>query len=351
MFHRVGRMTGINLPLATLFAAPTVRTLAQAYHAAGAPMPATTQAKRAPADPWAPLVPMRTGSRPSPLFFIHAVGGNVLNYRPLAAEMPADMPVYGLQALGLDGRTPPLTRIEDMAKRYVQEIRSVQPTGPYHLAGGSMGGMIAYEMAQQLVAAGEQVAMLGLIDTSSRYGSRVRDEARQRPSRWRKIRQRLQGLSAIEVVQAIAAMLRARRQAAIARRRVEALRRRGEELPHDLRYGDIEAAHFRAYRDYVVTPYAGKLTLFRAEQQRAGRAVDATLGWDALVGDLDVFSIPGDHDVIVEAPELARSLREAIEAAHVPPTAEQGDRRTADRHPDRANMLQGEGGRVVNTVA
>src|SRR5690606_40388120 len=107
---------------------------------------------------------------------------NVLNYRRLAMEMSTDMPIYGLQALGLDGCTRPLERIEDMARRYVAEIRTVQPAGPYYLAGGSMGGMIAYEMAQQLTAAGEEVALLGLIDTSSHFGNRLRAQAANPPS-------------------------------------------------------------------------------------------------------------------------------------------------------------------------
>ncbi|MEP6633536.1 MAG: alpha/beta fold hydrolase, partial [Luteimonas sp.] len=325
MFHRIGRQTGVNLPLATLFAAPTVRTLTEAYRTAAAvrehSADASAQASSA-ADPWAPLVPMRAGSQPAPLFFIHAVGGNVLNYRPIAAKMPPGMPVYGLQALGLDGRTPPLTRIEDMAERYVYEIRKVQPHGPYYLAGGSMGGMIAYEMAQRLVAAGERVAMLGLIDTSSRFGSRVREASRRPPSQWRKLRNRLHGLSPIEALRAIAAMARMRMQAAKIKQRIATLRARGEEVPHDLRYGDIEAVHHHAYQQYEVKPYGDALTLFRAEQQHPDYATDQSLGWEGLVACLEVLRIPGDHDVIVEAPELARGLCSAIEASRHGPDAD-----------------------------
>src|SRR5690606_23118055 len=129
-----------------LFSAPTVQGLARAFREAGVvdrqdhvPSESThTGAKRPGADPWAPLVSIRGGDpqRP-PLFLVHAVGGNVLNYRPLAARMPAGLPVYGLQAVGLDGGTAPLTRIEDMAARYIREVRSVRPQGPYLLAGGS----------------------------------------------------------------------------------------------------------------------------------------------------------------------------------------------------------------------
>jgi amino acid adenylation domain-containing protein len=317
MFHRASRLTNINLPLAALFMAPTVRSLTAAYRTAGAKMPGDSKSKQAVVDPWAPLVPIRAGSDPDapPLFLAHAVGGNCLNYRHLATGMPADMAVYGLQALGLDGLTAPLSKIEDMARRYVSEIRNVQPSGPYYLAGGSMGGMIAYEMAQQLIAAGEQVAMLGLIDTSSTYGARLRTAAANPPSRLHRFRQRLRGLSPMEALRAIANMPRSRIVAANARRRVAALREHGEPVPHDLRYADVEATHLRAYRDYVVKPYPGKLTLFRAEQQHPDLGGDPSLGWDGMVGAVDVFPIPGSHSGIVEKPELQPSLVQAIESA------------------------------------
>jgi len=293
-------------------------------------------------------VPIRAGSDPdaTPLFFAHAIGGNVLNYRGLAGEMPADMPVYGLQALGLDGRTPPLTRIEDMARRYVSEIRKVQPAGPYYLAGGSMGGMIAYEMAQQLTEADEVVAMLGLIDTSSHYGNRLRAQAAQPPSAMQRLRQRLRGLSPAQALLAIAGMPGARMAAAKARKRVEELRRQGEPLPHDLRYADVEATHLRAYRDYVVKPWPGKLSLFRAEEQAPELGDDPFLGWGPLVGQVEVFDVPGTHRGLVEKPELAPNLSRAIESArrqaHAgPPTAIVSTQEKTEAANDHRHMASG----------
>ena len=108
------------------------------------------------------------GSRPV-FFCVHGAGGNVLIYRDLSQNLGSDQPFYGLQSPGLDGSRPPLTRIEDMAELYVKEIRAVQPYGPYFLGGYCMGGTIAYEMAQQLRAQGEQVALLALFDTMNWY--------------------------------------------------------------------------------------------------------------------------------------------------------------------------------------
>ena len=89
------------------------------------------------------------GTKP-PFFCVHAVGGNVLEYHELAAHFAGEHPFYALQAVGLDGKRAPLTSIAAMAAHYIQEIRHLQPHGPYHLGGRSFGGAVAFEMARQL---------------------------------------------------------------------------------------------------------------------------------------------------------------------------------------------------------
>jgi len=153
LFAEIERLFGRRLPLPTLYKAPTVEELANILR------------EEEQAAPWACLVEIQSsGSRP-PFFLVHGAGGNVLIYRDLARRLGADQPVYGLQSQGLDGRQPFLTRIEDMASRYVEEIRAVRPSGPYLLGGYCMGGSVALEMAQQLHAQGEQVALLALFET------------------------------------------------------------------------------------------------------------------------------------------------------------------------------------------
>ena len=93
-------------------------------------------------------------------------GGNLLVYRDLALALGEDQPVYGLQPRGLDGRFQPSNSIYEMAEFYISQIRQIQPQGPYYLAGLSTGGMIAWEMAQQLKQQGESVDLLALFDTS-----------------------------------------------------------------------------------------------------------------------------------------------------------------------------------------
>jgi len=170
LFAQITKEFQRKLPLSVLFEAQTIAQLAKVL-----------QTDDASSD-WALLVAIQpNGSRP-PFFCIHGGGGNVLIYRDLSRHLGSDQPFYGVQAQGLDGERPCLTTIEAMASLYVNEIRRVQPHGPYHLGGYCMGGTVAYEMAQQLKAQGEEVVLLALFDTMN-WCNIPSDNA------WRKIRQ------------------------------------------------------------------------------------------------------------------------------------------------------------------
>ena len=153
MFPQIEERFHIKLPLATLFEAPTINELAALIRS------------ETPADGWSPLVPIQpNGSRP-PFFCIHGAGGNVLIYRGLSRHLGSDQPFYGLQAQGLDGGIPPLGRIEDMSALYVKAIKRQQRHGPYLIGGYCGGGILAYEVAQQLRSQGEEIGLLALFDT------------------------------------------------------------------------------------------------------------------------------------------------------------------------------------------
>ncbi|HAJ64533.1 MAG TPA: non-ribosomal peptide synthetase, partial [Cyanobacteria bacterium UBA8543] len=153
MFAEVEPIAGRNFPLATLLEAPTIEQLA------------TVIRHKEWSAPWSSLVAIQPGSSKPPLFCIHPVGGNVLEYLNLVRYLGSEQPIYGLQAQGLDGKQTPLNRVKDMAAYYIKEIRTLQPEGPYFLAGYSFGGLVAFEMAQQLHAQGQKVALLALCDT------------------------------------------------------------------------------------------------------------------------------------------------------------------------------------------
>ncbi len=153
MFARIAEKLGKKLPLATMFQGATIRSLARVIRAKGW------------TPDWSVLVPIREhGSKP-PLFLVHGLHGNVLNFYGFRHHMPADQPLYGIQANGLDTGRAAFVSIPEMAEYYIKEIRSVQPVGPYFLGGFSAGGLVAYEMARQLAEAGERVQFLALFDS------------------------------------------------------------------------------------------------------------------------------------------------------------------------------------------
>jgi acyl carrier protein len=172
---------GCRLPLSALVEGPTIGHLA-------ARLTGDT-----PAGAGDVLVPLRAAGGRRPLFCIHELSGTVVVYRRLAAHLSDDQPVYGLQYPGQHLAEPPQLGLEDMAARYCEAIRGVQPAGPYCLAGFSLGGAIAYEIARHLRAAGEEVALLALLDVAvpghgpkglARLGRHIGEFARRAPWAW-----------------------------------------------------------------------------------------------------------------------------------------------------------------------
>jgi aspartate racemase len=227
----------------------------------------------------------------------------------LANYLGSEQPVFGIQSAGLDGTEAPLTRIEDMAARYVTELRAVQPFGPYYLCGYSMGGWIAYEMAKQLMEADQRVAFLGLFDTMSRQGPR-------RASLHQWLGHHASAMAALKPSD-IAPYLgqRARNFAEISR---IAVRSRLFGAAHAVGAtpdmgspARIADANSYAVRNYEIRPYAGDAVLFKATPY-AWTHRNAHEGWrDLIGGHFKTLPIPGTHGDILEEPhvqELADTL-------------------------------------------
>ncbi|PRO69888.1 AMP-binding protein [Alteromonas gracilis] len=113
------------------------------------------------------LILLQKTGEGSPFFFVHPAGGNVIGYVSLANCFAGERPFYGIQSQGLVKGTSTLRTFEEMAEFYIQEMKRVQPNGPYFIGGMCLGGIIAYEMAQQIQRSGESVAFLGLVDPRS----------------------------------------------------------------------------------------------------------------------------------------------------------------------------------------
>ncbi|MGN6729729.1 MAG: amino acid adenylation domain-containing protein [Rhodanobacteraceae bacterium] len=321
VFQRAQELTGVNLPLSTLVTAPTVAGQAAAFRAAGAKEPDSTprEADAGTADPWALLVPLQPRGTLPPLFCVHAVGGNVLSYKPLAQALGEDRPFYGIQAVGLDGITPPLQSLPEMAARYCAEIRTLQPRGPYFLAGRSMGGMIAYEIARQFHEQGERIALLALFDTygpgNHHFELQRAGSLRRMSHAWRGRWQRLRDADLRKLRQWVREFAHWRSLWLTDAIRVRWAGMTGRTLPHALRYRVLLQSNERAYYNYVPPPYPGKITLFRAAEHPPEMAASYALGWEKAGVDLEVLQMTGDHDSLIEQASLVPVFRAALARA------------------------------------
>lgn len=309
MFSLIEKAFGRKLPLATLFQAPTISALADAMRANAWPAP------------WSSLVVIQGGGTRRPFFCIHAAGGNVLEYYDLARHLGPDQPFYGLQAKGLNGKEEPHTNIREMAAHYIEEMREVQPEGPYLIGGRSSGGTIAFEMACQLKAAGEEVALLALLDTYPAGYFKLLPQGRVSRARQiaERVRAHLANLSELGLADKFVYLATKMKYAPAKikhkayRRAYKLYERIGRPLPAVLK--NIEELNFMAAREYVPQFYDGRATLFSATDLTA--SFDVEDGWRQLVTDLQVRRIPGNHLDMIKEPHvrvLADRLRECIDA-------------------------------------
>lgn len=330
VFTQIEKRFGVRLPLATLFRSPTIAQLAVAIREAAPsapiaqvvalPAPAASAKNGSAATAWRALVPIRpTGSRP-PLFLVHAHGGNVLFYNDLVRRLGGDQPVYALQAHGIDGSVEPLETFEAMAHAYVEEIRSVQPHGPYRLGGDCLGGVLAYEMAQQLIAQGEEVEIVAMVDSfhpqyrphvsPSLYGFAHQAQLIRRlhvpnlvrlswPEKWRYAR--------TKGAKAVSQLLR----------HVRLGKRSTSRDP----LGRTQAALERAFDAYRPRPYGGRVVLFRSARQPWGIADDPLLGWHDLAPKLETFEIDSYFQCGVLEPAVEQLASELAEHLQMRPNA------------------------------
>ncbi len=321
LFARIEEEFGRRLPLSLIFSAPTIAQLAHEMNG-GQEIESSHI-----------LATIQRGGDLPPFFCVHGFGGGVVGYGELARRMREDQPFYGFQARGADGKQEPDTSVEAMAARYIEAMRTVQPHGPYRVGGYCYGGVVAYEMARQLEALGEETALVAIIEgfTPKRFQTRT---ARLDPRRLKTIWHSMPYWA-----KDYASMDRAWLMRAVRSRIARRLEHEPDEIyePNDLELAAIAGSdltgvpthHQRlmrlqllALRSYNPRPYGGRVTLFRSDWQSVGKAVfgalDPEYGWGQLAaGGVEIRLVQGAHRNIHMAPHvnsLADQLMAALEA-------------------------------------
>jgi len=337
LLSRIRSTFGVELPLSALLVAPTVELFA-------------VQLRNANAHQHQLLLRMRSGSPTRPPFFCtHGRGGNVLNMRSLAMALPADLPFYCLQAKGLDG-SEPFTNIEDTARCYVDEIRRVQPHGPYYLGGICFGGLVAFEMARVLEKSGEPVAALVLLDCRNpafvnslskreRFVSNIRFYARRAAWHARTLRSKpvnewfeyFKG----RCVALYEYLRKSGLEAETATAEKDMAKVAGTPLGENL--ARVIWANFLAAKEFVPKPYGGGALIIRASERYLDPYDDYFLGWRALVrGAIECFEIDGDHMSILDQPAV-QILADKLDAKFVELSA-QWETKQQQEEPDTREL-------------
>ncbi len=308
LFSRIASVFKMNLPLASLLEADNFEQFASNFEKKLHPSSASVflldnQTKST--DPitvvpqlFKSMVAIKSSGSKNPLFCFHGVGGNILNYVTLIPAAKNDRPLLALQSVGLDGITPPLRTIEEMARSYIREIRLVQPEGPYLLAGGSMGGMVAFEAALQLIKAGEKIEKLIMFDTfgpnldlksynvkkNSSYITKFKDAFNIRKKFWTN-----KFLSKV-------------------------YRTLGLPVPLAILLVEIERKNYQAIWSYYPTERLNAdLHLIRSHLEPTGWYSDPIMGWKGIInGEIKTYEITGTHENFIESAELVNVLKKLI---------------------------------------
>ncbi|WP_372394034.1 amino acid adenylation domain-containing protein [Xanthomonas sp. NCPPB 3582] len=281
------------------------------------------------------VVSVRTTGSQRPLFLVHDFTGMDLYFSALGQHISADVPIYGLSAIPLGEPQP--ASMEELATRLLASLRAMQPQGPYRIAGWSFGGLLAYEMACQLLACNEQVDFVGLIDTyhPARIDLGPAFHVPELTQRYLLLQHCLDAVSEHDDPQSSRRCLTAlieqvqhwEPKALLAICRV-----RGWLPRHWAGHGDSallnylarEAGHGHAQRHYAPMPITMPVHLFTAMQALPARgSSDAALGWKGLLPApmLKQVMVPGDHHTMLEHPHvvvLGAALNDAVGKARTP---------------------------------
>jgi acyl-coenzyme A synthetase/AMP-(fatty) acid ligase/thioesterase domain-containing protein/acyl carrier protein len=308
MLAAVEKFCGVDLPAASLLEASTIKKLADLIRSGGL---GQTELR---------LVGLRLGGSRPPLYYVPGAGGDALEARMLTRYLTNEQPVFAFQPRHFNGRSPYPRSVEEMARSYVEAIRVHQPRSPYYLCGASFGGVVAFEMARQLDADGEEVAFLGLFDS---YGGAYPKQRRCLTPRKRLKQALLRFLPLARYTVTLGSLkigLKEQMKRWFVRRIIMLdgwLRFRVLRCPSKLRVLYVQEICFAAGRRYKLLPFPGKIDLFRAEHQPPSDVFeeDPFLGWDGMAaGGIEVHQLPGNHVMYLEEPMTSAVVAARLEA-------------------------------------
>jgi thioesterase domain-containing protein/acyl carrier protein len=293
LFGSIREAFGINLPLSTLLAHPTIEDLAAVI----------SGVESGGAVEFTSLTPIQPNGSKPPIAAVHGNGGEVFIYRQLAEQLGPDQPFYGLQPVGLDGVTRPLDTVPAMASRYIEELRQVQPKGPYRLVGFCFGGTVCLEMAAQLEDGGHEVEFIGVIDGGLPVEAARYDSARERLNYL--VRSRGPGGAARAAIRHVGWRVGEWWKAAVGRARGE---QRTNQIP-------VAMACDRAFNAFEPRPSSAPITLIRSAEERDGEGKDWDFAWGDYTPRLIVEDVEADHNTLFEGAAveaLADIIRRSI---------------------------------------
>jgi amino acid adenylation domain-containing protein len=306
-------------PLATLFQEGTIEHLAQLISQGSSPGIASR------------IIPIQPKGDRLPFFCVHELFGNVLCYTNLARNLGPDQPFYAIEARGLDGAEEPFFDIEAMSTYYIDQMRAVQPRGPYALGGLCFGGLVAFEMARQLRENGESVKLVALLDSGIKSGRgkasgwRVFETIPMAIPSWLTGALQLNAAQWLDLVKLKRRQLKAKLAAKLGRRNGEARHPHSTSFINEMadlfgfseQQRKIAYAQHQAIRKYIPRSYPGRLTLFRAQMQPLFSSHRPDKGWRRVAaGGLDVKVVPGNHLGMLQEPHvkiLAKELRACLD--------------------------------------
>jgi thioesterase domain-containing protein len=312
LFAKIKRSYGVELSAATIYEAPTIEKLAKRVRDAQAPGPISASC----------LIPIRSTGSKSPLFLFPDMNGTTIGFDSLVRCLAPDRPIYGAESQTFTGDRPAALSLEEMAVQFVANIRSVWPHGPYNLLGYSFGGLLGFEVAQQLLASGETVGWLGMLDTWQLGHIRELDAIHSRSQKVAR-RARKAIVHARRIVfgpdrfayfeDYVVGRIRRQVMASVFGRLLARYQRDRRPLPKVLRRAN-EINWFVA-QQYVARPYPGRIAMFRAingiasDDPRYGEA----LGWQNLAaGGVEVHEVPGTHRALLQEPNVRILAREIV---------------------------------------